>query len=69
MKAKIQALGLLLTVLFATSVQATTGIDSVSYLWGAALVMLLLIAVLVMLVKFLKNVRKDTIRHQNVEDE
>ncbi len=69
MKQSVQILLFSLLMFVATPSHATTGIGSVSYLWGAVLILLVLIVVLVLVVRFLKNVRKDTMKYHNKEDE
>ncbi len=69
MKTPVLLIFFLLFVLVTPTSHATTGIDSVSYLWGAVLVLLALIVVLVLLVNFVKNIRKDTKKHHNKQDE
>ncbi len=60
---------LILTALFSTSSQATTGIDSVGYLWVLALVMLGIMGLAVWLLRFLRRIRNDSKKYEQKQDE
>ena len=62
-------LALTLVLICGTQAHAATGIDSVAYLWVIALVLIGLILLVFMTLKFLRGIRRDSLKHhKNQED-
>lgn len=59
---------IILIVLIATNSQASTGIDSVGYLWLSGLVLLGLLWLALWLLRFLRRIRSDSKKYDQSKD-